>query len=169
MEHGQPRFRPEAGEDYGLMAEAEALDLWRDNAAGELTYPYDLEGMATITSTTIPNAAGLGYYYFFYDWSIRSQGLTCKSDPVVAFVEVVDGLSGCTYAFAVNYNPLATLDDGSCFLAGCLDPNAVNYNPDAAVDDGSCAVECAQDVDGDGQVGASDLLTLLSAWGDFCD
>lgn len=162
-------FALEAGEDYGLMAEAEALDLWRDNAAGELAYPYDLEGMATITSSTIPNAAGLGYYYFFYDWSIRSQGLTCKSDPVVAFVEVVDGLSGCTYAFAVNYNPLATLDDGSCYLAGCLDPNAVNYNPDAAVDDGSCAVECAEDVDGDGQVGTSDLLTLLSAWGAICD
>ena len=84
-------------------------------------------------------------------------------------MEVVDGLSGCTYAFAVNYNPFATLDDGSCFLAGCLDPNAVNYNPDAAVDDGSCAVDCAQDVDGDGLVGTSDLLTLLSAWGAICD
>ena len=162
-------FALEVGEDYGLMAEAEGLDLWRDNAAGELAYPYDLDGMVSITSTTIPNAAGLGYYYFFYDWTIRSQGLTCKSEPVVAFVEVVDGLSGCTYAFAGNYNPLATLDDGSCFLEGCLDPSAVNYNPDAAVDDGSCAVECAHDIDGDGLVGTSDLLTLLSAWGSICD
>ena len=145
------------------------MGLWRDNAAGELAYPYDVGGMATIQSTTIPNAAGLGYYYFFYDWTVRSQGITCTSEPVVAFVEVVDGVSGCTYAFAANYNALATLDDGSCVLAGCLDPAAVNYDPDATVDDGSCALQCASDINGDGQIGAPDLLTLLSQWGSACD
>ena len=162
-------FELDPGTDYAMTAEAEELGLWRDNAAGELEYPYDIEGMVSIESSTIANQAGFGYYYFFYDWTVRSQGLTCTSDAVVAFVEVVDGLSGCTYAFAANYNPLATLDDGSCQLAGCLDPGAVNYNPDATVDDGSCAVECASDLNGDGQIGAPDLLTLLSVWGSACD
>ena len=162
-------FELEPGLDYALTAEAEELGLWRDNAAGELSYPYDVGGMATIQSTTIPNAAGLGYYYFFYDWTVRSQGITCTSEPVVAFVEVVDGVSGCTYAFAANYNALATLDDGSCVLAGCLDSAAVNYDPDATVDDGSCALQCASDINGDGQIGAPDLLTLLSQWGSACD
>ena len=63
----------------------------------------------------------------------------------------------------------ATLDDGSCYLAGCLDPEASNYNPQAVVDDGSCAVTCASDLNGDGQIGAPDLLELLSAWGGVCD
>ena len=151
------------------MAEADELSLWRDNAAGELNYPYDVGGMATIQSTTIPNSAGLGYYYFFYDWTVRSQGITCSSEPVVAYAEVVEGLTGCTYSFAANYNPDASLDDGSCILAGCLDPGAINYNPDATVDDGSCAVQCATDINGDGSIGAPDLLTLLAQWGGFCE
>ena len=125
--------------------------------------------MAKIHSTTIANAAGLGYYYFFYDWTIRSQGLTCSSDPVAALVEVVQGVSGCTYSFAANYNPVAVFDDGSCVLAGCLDPDAVNFDSQATVDDGSCAVQCASDLNGDGQIGAPDLLTLLSQWGGVCD
>ena len=47
---------------------------------------------------------------------------------------------GCTDKGALNYNPLATVDDGSCRypVPGCTDPNAQNYNPLATVDDGSC-------------------------------
>lgn len=73
-------------------------------------------------------------------------------------------LSGCTDPNALNYNPLATIDDGSCtypivgctdpkamnynplatidgyctYLSGCTDPKASNYNPLAVIDDGSC-------------------------------
>ena len=162
-------FALEAGENYNLLAQGEELGLWRDNAAGELDYPYDLGGMATIQGSTIPNAAGLGYYYFFYDWTVSSQGLTCASPAVAAVVNVVDGIEGCTYAFAANYNPQATLDDGSCALAGCLDPTASNYDPEATVDDGSCTVDCASDLNGDGQIGAPDLLELLAQWGSVCD
>lgn len=159
----------EAGTGYALMAVGSDIDLWRDNAAGELDYPYELGQLATITSSTIANAAGLGYYYFFYDWEVSSQGITCRSQAVAAFVEVVDGIAGCTYSFAANFNPQASLDDGSCFLAGCLDPDAVNFNPDAIVDDGSCALDCQSDLNGDGQIGAPDLLELLSAWGGVCE
>lgn len=48
---------------------------------------------------------------------------------------------GCTNPNAENYNPCATIDDGSCVfppLLGCTDPNAANYNPLATQDDGSC-------------------------------
>jgi len=44
---------------------------------------------------------------------------------------------------ALNYNPAATVDDGSCQyppedVPGCMDPTALNFNPAATVDDGSC-------------------------------
>tara|TARA_R100000049_G_C1872703_1_gene31880 strand:- start:104 stop:571 length:468 start_codon:yes stop_codon:yes gene_type:complete len=44
---------------------------------------------------------------------------------------------------ATNYNPLATIDDGSCLgiIYGCTNPLASNYNPSAAIDDGSCILE----------------------------
>jgi hypothetical protein len=56
---------------------------------------------------------------------------------------------GCTNPDALNYNPLAVQDDGSCILRvlsdevpltvlGCTDRNALNYNPLASKDDGSC-------------------------------
>ena len=60
-----------------------------------------------------------------------------------------DDVLGCTYAAAVNYNPLATMDDGTCEITP---------------DDG-----CVGDLDGDGAVSVGDLLQLLGVFGDPCD
>ena len=70
-------------------------------------------------------------------------------------------VAGCTDPSAANYNPAATLDDGSCIPAvpGCTTPAACNYNPDANLEDGSCEfpvqyyscdAACISDDDGDG-------------------
>ncbi|MDB4127124.1 hypothetical protein N9580_03855, partial [Flavobacteriales bacterium] len=47
---------------------------------------------------------------------------------------------GCTDSIAINYNPFATTNNGSCIYCqyGCLDTLACNYNPLATCDDGSC-------------------------------
>lgn len=54
---------------------------------------------------------------------------------------------GCTDPQALNYNPLATIEDGSCLydvFSGCTDEDACNYNSIAVVDDGSCEyITCA--------------------------
>ena len=50
---------------------------------------------------------------------------------------------------ALNYNPKAREDDGTCKypeeveeieVAGCTDSSALNYNPQATKDDGSCEI-----------------------------
>ncbi len=60
---------------------------------------------------------------------------------------------GCTDDAANNYNPDATVDDGSCMydIAGCTDPTANNYDPMANINDGSCTY------------GACSNLVLLAA------
>jgi gliding motility-associated-like protein len=47
---------------------------------------------------------------------------------------------GCTDPDANNFNPLATVDDGSCLydIYGCTDLEANNYNSEANIDDGTC-------------------------------
>ena len=51
-----------------------------------------------------------------------------------------DLILGCMDLEAINYEPNAGQDDGSCILAldGCTDETAFNFNPDANNDDNSC-------------------------------
>ncbi len=56
---------------------------------------------------------------------------------------IEEEVEGCTDPEALNYNPEATVDDGSCEypieeVEGCTDTTALNYNPEATIDDGSC-------------------------------
>lgn len=59
---------------------------------------------------------------------------------------VSEEVAGCTNPVALNYNPLATIDDESCTfeateISGCTDSAALNYNSEATIDDGSCTFE----------------------------
>ena len=83
-------------------------------------------------------------------------------------------ITGCTYFTAVNFNPLAALDDGSCEFPGCLDPEALNFSPHFNVDGGGCIYnsgnpDCPSDITGDGVVSVGDLLELLSSFGEGCE
>ncbi len=63
--------------------------------------------------------------------------------PVVISPVVVLPIVGCMDSAATNYNPLATIDDGSCIYSptvvrGCTSSTATNYNSLATIDNGSC-------------------------------
>ena len=93
-------------------------------------------------------------------------------------------IPGCTYPWACNFNPEATVDDGSCLLppmgcpwpnnpnVGCTYPDADNYNVEAVWDDGSCVYQgagsCPTDVNNNGTTEVQDILLLLGAFGSEC-
>ena len=83
---------------------------------------------------------------------------------------------GMHHPEACNHQPLASLDDGTrnyeCW--GCTYDSASNFDAAATRDDGSCAFgpspfNCNEDLNNDGNVGSSDLLDLLSAYGFECE
>ena len=63
---------------------------------------------------------GFGFFYgsglFFYDFGNNGVGDIYYLDSV-AFGGLVGGILGCTDPLASNYDPLATIDDGSCGYA----------------------------------------------------
>jgi len=71
---------------------------------------------------------------------IDSTALNYNSLATVDDGSCIYCVYGCMDSTQFNYNPLATCDDGSCipFIYGCTDPLALNYYPGANVDDGSC-------------------------------
>jgi len=52
-----------------------------------------------------------------------------------------DDIEGCTDSAYLEFNPEATIDDGSCetlIVEGCTDSNFLEYNENATEDDGTC-------------------------------
>ena len=68
--------------------------------------------------------------------------LTQALNPGIANANCLSTCSfyGCTDSTAFNYDPTATVDDGSCIpsIFGCTDSIALNYNPVANTNDSSC-------------------------------
>ena len=75
------------------------------------------------------------------------QGLDCEGNCLADAdgdgVCNADEINGCTDENAVNYEPEATEDDGSCIdpIQGCTNMEACNYDFSATSDDGSCEFE----------------------------
>ena len=61
-----------------------------------------------------------------------TSGTSFTGDCAIDYLRFMEApLSGCMDPFAFNYDPVATIDDGSCLYPGCMDPFAVNYNASA--------------------------------------
>ena len=119
----------------GYELKLDGISIGTTNLLGELQHTI-LIG-STLSSKTINSC-----------WTLDPYGdcLQTKYELIVSkdtFTTNITCIGGCTDVAALNYNPLATWDDGSCLYCvfGCQDPNAINYSPLATCDDGTCIVE----------------------------
>ena len=139
----------------------------RYNANGTLDLTWGTNGH-TLTNifTNWDDAYGMDLYP---GNKLILGGFSAQANTQFAFARYVlsNNVPGCMNPLACNYNPLATVDDGSCILPGsscndnnpntindsigpncncvgnlivpgCMNPAACNYNPLATIDDGSC-------------------------------
>ncbi len=96
------------------------------------TDQFSVQGIGQLAADSfVQNASegdGSNCYPICPDGYVCSEG-TCEEEVII--------ISGCTNPLADNYNPAATVDDGSCqvTIIGCMDPIAPNYNPSATVTD----------------------------------
>jgi hypothetical protein len=77
---------------------------------------------------------------------IRDSGSDSQGHLLITDFQYSTEICGCMYADANNYNPQATVDDGSCLYAN----------------------NCSSDLTGDGTINTADLLEFLSNYGTDC-
>lgn len=77
-------FMISPGVDYQLgVSTTSAIDLYRNNNG--VNYPYTLSGIASITRSSA-GTNPTGFYYFFYNWTVREQACVSPRTQVTATV-----------------------------------------------------------------------------------
>ena len=96
-------------------------------------------GGTVIGNVQILDCEGIELYNLQDEWPDGNFGYDTVSEQ---FVPTQCGgtvaIEGCTDFNYVEFNPEATIDDGSCFterIYGCLDETQFNYNPEANTQD----------------------------------
>mgnify|MGYP003963364427 CR=1 FL=1 len=71
----------------------------------------------------------------------------------------VNSILGCTEINSINYNPDATINDGTCIptIIGCMEIYACNFNSDANIEGDCLFFDCAQICDGSSYVDDCDV------------
>jgi hypothetical protein len=129
-------------------------------AMGTLNVDVSTDGGATWTNEwTMSGDQGNAWYEavislsaYSGQISVRISGTTgtsFTSDMAIDLVRFMEMPSaGCMDPFASNYDPSATIDDGSCLYPGCMDPMATNYCATCNVNDSlSCVYPQANALD----------------------
>ena len=110
-----------------------------------MNFDADLDGVgegALITTVFAPFSATISGSGNMLELRVVTGADAGSEEFALDLVSIWDGADGpvlgCMNPNADNYNPAATMDDGSCIFAGCTDPLALNYSAEANSNDGSC-------------------------------
>ena len=121
-----------------------------NQGSGTAFDPYTNDMCALIQVHGSPT--GMNFSYNYGTNNVWEETVDVFVPFTAAQISTIEGCcpvnppSGCTDPAAINFDPNAVIDDGSCIydpdpiedVLGCTDPTATNFNPLATIDDGSC-------------------------------
>ena len=116
------------------------LYVWLHDDNGSMLLDSIVGDQGDIWHFSAHELDSLGIVGNFYLTFEGETGTSFTSDICIDDLEIgPPPIYGCTDPIALNYDSLATGDDGSCtYIYGCQDPLAENYDSTATMDDGSC-------------------------------
>jgi plastocyanin len=115
---------------------------WNVAGVTDATKDHTLVRKCSITQGNINWNLSSGTNAQDSEWEVFSQNYWSDIDQHTFPCQSAT-VYGCMDSTALNYDPLATIDDGSCISLtfGCTDSTAFNYNATANSDDGSCCFQ----------------------------
>lgn len=172
-----------SADGYNVLTDADGDGIFSVEIAaltGDVEYKYAVNGFADQEQLVDDMVAGgtCAPVTDFAGFANRQTTAGSTTNDVYGTCGICEDSAGtgCTDPAYVEFDPYATTDDGSCgtlAVYGCPYEAATNYNPLANVDDLSCEFElvdnsCPADLDGDGSVTTTDLLSFLASFGANC-
>tara|TARA_R110000796_G_scaffold140645_1_gene256847 strand:+ start:75 stop:2486 length:2412 start_codon:yes stop_codon:yes gene_type:complete len=148
---GQQHFKYAAACDDCVSGTGNPAGSWPGNS--NVSPPYNCNDMSSCATWNADHFECSGTPNYNCNQIIPSNAnyntLTSNGTNIIDFATCTancvapQGIPGCTDITATNYDPIATVDDGSCTydVYGCTDSLANNYNSLANVDDGSCTYD----------------------------
>ncbi len=120
-------FNVPAGTDYQLAGPG-TPDLYRNN--GGCNYPYNINGLATITESSA-GTNPTGYYYYFYDWEVSPSECISERVKVSAWINSGNPVASFTsFPYALHCNFTSTSVDANEYLWDFGDGNSsTQQNP----------------------------------------